>query len=302
MTRLPNAPVPTYEGRPFHQPDEPLVDQGLSFDLETLMSRRSMLKALGLGGVSAGLLVACGPAGAAASPSVAASSGQTGSTAISASSAATGDCTEIPEETAGPFPGDGSNGPDVLTQSGVVRSDIRSSFGASTTAAAGVPLTIRFAILDLANACKPLANAAIYAWHCDRDGNYSMYASKLTNENYLRGVQSADGNGIVTFQSIFPGCYSGRWPHVHFEVYPSLAKATDPANRLATSQIALPEAACREVYAADGYASSLANLGQVSLARDMVFGDDQGIHQIGAVTGTVSNGLTVELPVPVTAA
>ncbi len=42
---------------------------------------------------------------------------------------------ELPEETAGPYPGDGSNGANVLTESGIVRSDITSSFGSSTTRA-----------------------------------------------------------------------------------------------------------------------------------------------------------------------
>ena len=125
----------------------------------------------------------------------------------------------IPEETAGPFPGDGSNGPDVLDQSGVVRKDIRSSFGSSTTTAPGVPLTINLTIQDAAT-CTPLASAAVYLWHCDRDGNYSLYSAAAANENYLRGVQAADANGLVTFTSIFPACYSGRWPHIHFEVYP----------------------------------------------------------------------------------
>lgn len=36
---------------------------------------------------------------------------------------------EVPDETAGPYPGDGSNGPNVLTESGIVRSDIRPGFG-----------------------------------------------------------------------------------------------------------------------------------------------------------------------------
>ncbi len=292
----PNRPsAPTFEGRPLPDPSEPVFDQGLAFDLETILTRRSLLKAIGLGGVSAGLLAACAPgAGVAASPPASAAS-----PAAAAGSVATADCTVIPEETAGPFPGDGSNGPDVLTQSGVVRSDIRSSFGSSTTTAAGVPLTIRFALLDAAQGCAPLANAAIYAWHCDRDGSYSMYSGAATNENYLRGVQAAGEDGVVTFQSIFPACYSGRWPHIHFEVYPSLDKATNPANRLATSQIALPEDICRAVYATDGYASSIETLSQVSLTTDMVFGNDGGIHQIGAISGTISNGLTVELPVPV---
>ena len=207
-------------------------------------------------------------------------------------------CAVIPEETAGPFPGDGSNGPDVLNQSGVVRKDIRSSFGSSTTVAAGVPLTINLTIQDAAT-CTPLAEAAVYLWHCDRDGNYSLYSAAAANENYLRGVQEADANGVVTFTSIFPACYSGRWPHIHFEVYPSLAMATDEANKIATSQIALPKDACDTVYATDGYSQSVTNLGQVTLASDNVFGDDGGVHEVGTVTGSVSGGLTVALTVPV---
>jgi protocatechuate 3,4-dioxygenase beta subunit len=287
--------LPTFEGRPLHDPSEPIFDQGLAFDLETLVSRRSMLKAIGLGGMSAGLLVACGP-GASATGTPTASAG---ASAATGSVAAAAGCAVIPEETAGPFPGDGSNGPDVLTQSGVVRSDIRSSFGSSATTAAGVPLTIRIALLDAAQGCAPLANAAVYVWHCDRDGSYSMYSQAAASENYLRGVQAAGSDGIVTFQSIFPACYQGRWPHVHFEVYPSLDRATDPANRIATSQIALPEDTCKAVYATDGYASSVQTLAGVSLTSDMVFGDDSGIHQIGAISGSIADGLTVELPVPV---
>ena len=299
MTATDRDRSPTFEGRPFHQPSEPLFDQGLSFDVETLLSRRSVIKALGLGGVSAGLFVACGPGASTASEGSPQPSVSGSSTATAGASSAAADCTVIPEETAGPFPGDGSNGPDLLAESGVVRADIRSSFGASTTTAAGVPLTIRIALLDLSNSCKPLTGGAAYAWHCDREGRYSLYSNGVTNENYLRGVQAADSNGVVTFTSIFPACYPGRWPHIHFEVYPSLTAANRAANRIATSQIALPEATCKEVYATTGYEQSAANLSQVSLARDNVFGDDAGIHQIGAISGAVSSGLTVELPVPI---
>ena len=159
-----------------------------------------------------------------------------------ASSAAAGEvCADIPEETAGPFPGDGSNGPNILTESGIVRSDITPSFGSSTTVAEGVPLTVRLALQDAANGCAPLAGAAVYLWHCDREGRYSMYSDGVTEENYLRGVQEADADGMVTFTSIFPACYQGRWPHIHFEVYPSLAEATAAGTLLATSQLAFPE-------------------------------------------------------------
>ena len=139
------------------------------------------------------------------------------------------------------------------------------------------------------------------AWHCDQQGRYSLYGQGVTNENYLRGVQPSGVDGVVTFQSVFPACYSGRWPHIHFEVYPSLSKATSPANNIATSQIALPEAWCKTVYATSGYEQSVTNLSQVSLASDNVFGDDGGVHELGAVSGDVASGLTVQLAVPVQA-
>ena len=300
MTRSPSpAPVsPSFEGRPLPNPSEPAYDQGLQFDIETLLDRRKVLKLFGYGAISLGL-AACG-AGTSASPGASASASPSEAASANPSEAASCDVA-IPEETAGPFPGDGSNGPDVLSQSGGVRSDIRSSFGSSTNTAEGVPLTIKFAVQDLANGCAPLAGAAVYVWHCTRDGEYSMYGQSVANENFLRGVQAAGDDGIATFQSIFPGCYSGRWPHIHFEVYPSLEAATDQANKIATSQIALPEATCAEVYATDGYSSSAQSLTQVSLAGDNVFGDDGGVHELGTISGSVSSGLTVELAVPVTA-
>jgi protocatechuate 3,4-dioxygenase beta subunit len=288
-------------GRELHNKDEPIFDQGLAFDLTTLMDRRQVIKLIGSGGVAVGLMtiLGCTPGAILSSVSSAGSGPSAGSTAATGTDAS---CATIPEETAGPFPGDGSNGPDVLSQSGVVRSDIRSSFGTSTTVAEGVPLTIKLTIQDQANNCAPMAGAAVYIWHCDRDGNYSLYSQAVTAENYLRGVQAANSNGVVTFTSIFPACYSGRWPHIHFEVYPSLDKATDQGNKIATSQIALPKDTCDAVYATDGYSQSVANMTQVSLASDNVFGDDGGVHELGTISGSVSSGLTVELGVPVVTA
>ena len=116
-------------------------------------------------------------------------SASTTTTSTSSSSGATGSggaTTATPEETAGPYPGDGSNGPDVLNQSEVVRGDIRSSFGSFSGTAAGIPLTVKLRVVDLTNGASPLANAAVYLWHCDRDGKYSLYT--IQNQNYLRGV------------------------------------------------------------------------------------------------------------------
>ncbi|CAN5768520.1 hypothetical protein BH24ACT5_BH24ACT5_18630 [soil metagenome] len=212
----------------------------------------------------------------------------------------TGSCDVIPEETAGPFPGDGSNGVNVLTESGIVRRDITTSLDPSTTVAEGVPLEIQLLVADASGDCAPLVGAAVYIWHCDRQGRYSMYSNGVEDETYLRGVQEADANGAVTFTSIFPGCYSGRWPHIHFDVYRSLADATDSTSVIATSQIALPEDICSTVYAESGYEQSFANLARVSLDRDNVFGDDGAAHQLGTVTGSIDNGdVSVALYVPV---
>ncbi|XVV13228.1 intradiol ring-cleavage dioxygenase [Actinoplanes sp. CA-131856] len=276
-----------YEGRRLPRPDEELTDQGLGFDLGTVMSRRNMLRGFGLGAAVLGL-AACGTKESTSATTTASTS--TGST--STGSTSTG---EIPDETAGPYPGDGSNGPDVLEQSGVVRSDIRSSFGTASGTAEGVPMTLELTILDMADDDAPFKDVAVYVWHCDRDGNYSLYSDGITGENYLRGVQIADSSGKVTFTSIFPACYSGRWPHIHFEVYPSQADITDSTKAIATSQVALPKATCDLVYATTGYSTSVTNLSQVSLANDNVFGDDSAALQLGTVSGDVTNGFAVAL-------
>ena len=282
----PSDQTPSYEGRPLLRPHEELVDQGLSFDVTTLLSRRQMLRALGLGAAAVGL-AACGGGGAA--------SGSSGSATTSAS-ATSG---EIPDETAGPYPGDGSNGPDVLEQSGIVRSDIRSSFGTAGGTAQGVPMQLELVIKDLADGGGGFEGVAVYVWHCDREGRYSLYSEGITNENYLRGVQIADADGRVRFTSIFPACYSGRWPHVHFEVYPDRSSITDDSKVIATSQVALPKDTCAKVYAQTGYEQSVTNLSQVSLDSDNVFGDDGGRSQLATVTGDVESGLKVSLAVGV---
>lgn len=209
---------------------------------------------------------------------------------------APGGCTAIPEETGGPYPGDGTNGPNVLNQSGVVRSDIRSSFGAFSGTADGVVMTLQLTVQNSKASCAPLAGYAVYAWHCTLDGNYSLYTK--VNQNYLRGVQETDANGVVTFTSIFPGCYSGRWPHIHFEIFTSVANAMAGTGKVKTSQLALPKAACDEVYASTDYATSVSNFAAISLSSDNVFSDGAALETATA-TGSVAAGYTVSLTLAV---
>jgi protocatechuate 3,4-dioxygenase beta subunit len=163
------------------------------------MDRRVILRLAARLGVGVGALqmLGCGGSPTAASDTTSTSTTTTGTTSTS--------CGKIPEETQGPYPGDGSNGPNVLGLTGVVRSDIRSSFAGLSGTADGVPLAIALTIVS-ATTCSPLSGRAVYIWHCDRQGRYSLYSSGATNQNYLRGVQEADSNGRVTFTSIFPAC------------------------------------------------------------------------------------------------
>ena len=185
----------------------------------------------------------------------------------------------------------------MRTASGVVRRDITTSFAGLSGTAQGVPLTIDLTIVS-ASTCAPLAGRAVYLWHCDRDGRYSLYTQGATNQNYLRGVQETDANGRVSFTSIYPACYSGRWPHIHFEVYPSLAAAINQNNKVATSQIALPKATNDLVYAVAGYEQSIRNAAQVTLTSDLVFSDGSSL-ELANITGTIAGGLTSTLTVAV---
>ncbi|WP_278263621.1 dioxygenase [Nocardia sp. AG03] len=256
-------------------------DLGLGHDLR-VMSRRRMLGALGIAGVAAA--AAC----ATDSPGTTSSTSATPSTLPAAA----------PGETAGPYPGDGSNGPNVLIESGVVRSDITGSFGAYSGTAQGVPMTLTLNLVDLTTNAVG-TGMAVYVWHCDREGRYSLYSEGVTDQNYLRGVQVADDSGTVTFTSIFPACYTGRWPHIHFEVYDSLSIAVAGDNARLTSQIALPQDACETVFAADsGYTASTRNMSGVTLSSDNVFGDGWDA-ELATVTGTPATAMAVSLTVGV---
>jgi protocatechuate 3,4-dioxygenase beta subunit len=258
-----------------------------------LLERRRMLRWM-LSGASAAVIAACGGGSSGSSSS-------STSTSSGSSSSGSSSCVAFPAETNGPFPSDGTNSvngvvSDILTASGIIRSDIRSSFGSSTTEASGVPLALTISLEDTNTSCALLTGYAMYIWHCNRDGEYSLYGTDIQNENYLRGVQVTDGNGQATFQTIFPACYSGRYPHIHVEVYESLALATGQVNAILTTQLALPRDICSTVYSgATGYSASVTNLAAVTTASDGVFDTSTTTElsaQTPALTGSIAGGYT----------
>lgn len=256
------------------------------------ITRRRALATLG-GASIAALLAACGSDSQTTTTSTDAPSGSTGITGPNGES-----CAQLPQETAGPFPGDGSNGPNVLNIDGVVRQDIRSSIGDLRGTAEGIELTIDMMLTDSSDGCSPLAGAAVYLWQTDAAGRYSLYSDGAIDQNYLRGVQVADSAGRVTFTSVFPGCYEGRWPHIHFAIYTDVAAATSGREPRTTSQLAFPQTTCEDAYADARYPSSGAELARLSLESDVVFRDDNAARQLATMSGSATTGYLAKLTVP----
>ncbi len=251
-------------------------DLGFAHDLPKMLGRRRLLTLMG----GAGLLSLSGL------PAVAL------------------ECAALPWETAGPYPADGTNSRsgqlvNALSQEGIIRQDLRTSFGPLIGEADGVQLDLELTLLD-ADGCTRLAGHAIYIWHCDAEGRYSLY--DITNANYLRGVGVSDVEGKVRFTTIFPGCYDGRWPHIHFEVFKSLEEAISGENAVLTAQMALPQTEAAVVYASDQrYPNGTSNLGRISLASDNVFSDNsdaQIAQQTVRITGTAQTSLQGSLAIP----
>jgi len=276
---------------------EPAHGRDLAEDLALISARLKRRRALGwlAAAGSAVLLDACGGSSDASGSSSTTSTGTTSSDSTTTTTTTTSSCVADPQETSGPYPADGTNTSsaatsDVLTASGIVRSDIRSSFISSTIVAQGVQLTLTLTLTNTSSSCAVLSGYAIYLWHCDQSGNYSLYTAPT--ESYLRGVQVTDNAGQVTFTTIFPACYSGRYPHMHLEVFSSLSSATTGRNAVLTTQLAMPSSVCNAVYAnVSGYSASVANLAAVSISSDNVFGDNTDA-QISAETPTMSGSVS----------
>jgi len=268
-------------------------DLGLPHDLGKLLSRRAALTLVGASAVAAGL------AGCDMLPFVGQAEAEVVGTRTDGS-----ECVVHPRETAGPFPADGSNRAhgtlaNVLSDSGIVRVDMRPNLDKSGAPAEGVALKLTIHLVDVRQSCAPLKEYAIYLWHCDAIGDYSIYNRQ--DATYLRAVGVSNAQGAVEFITIIPGCYMGRFPHMHFEVYPSLAKATDYRTRILTSQLAIPAEVCRTAYESTPvYKPSIANLERSPLESDGIFRDNtpkqlaaQTVAMIKEADGSYSGTVTI---------
>ena len=223
--------------------------------MKKAMERRNALKALG--GVGFGLAFGCGSESA-TSPTQAATPTPTPSTGGTTSAS----CAVTPSETAGPYPS--------LTD--MFRSDIREG-------RAGTNLTLTVKVTNSNNSCAALSNANVEIWHCDVAGNYSQYGSQ-TQQTYLRGIQTTNANGEVTFLTIYPGWYMGRATHIHIEV-------TIGGRSVKVSQIAFPESVNNAVHGQGAYASRGSN--PTLNASDDIFRDSLA-SELVTPTGSPSTG------------
>jgi len=173
-------------------------------------------------------------------------------------------CAVTPSETAGPFPS--------LTD--LIRSDIREG-------KSGTTLSLTITVVSSANNCSPVENVNVEIWQCDATGNYSQYGSQ-TAQTYLRGIQTTNSTGEVTFTTIYPGWYQGRATHIHAEVTRSGAVVK-------TTQMAFPESTNATVYRTGVYASKGTN--PKSNTRDGIFADSID-SELATVSGDPGSGYT----------
>jgi protocatechuate 3,4-dioxygenase beta subunit len=202
------------------------------------LSRRRLLETLGLAGSA--LIAGC------SSSPVSASSTTTSSATAAGGSITAANCVVTPEETAGPYP----DRTGMINQPAFFRQDV-------TEGRTGVPLTLTLTVVNAAKSCAAVANASVEIWQCDASGNYSEYAQPGYNgvgQTFLRGLQTTDASGRVTFRTIYPGWYQGRATHIHAQVF--IAGAA-----IKTTQVAFPEDVTSAVYRtgvpSSGYTATL---------------------------------------------
>lgn len=206
--------------------------------------------------------------------------GSTTTGATTATSGSSGSCVLIPQETVGPYP------LDLSANAAYFRQDV-------TEGKTGVPLNLTLALVNTYASCAPIANARVDIWHCDKDGAYSGY-NQAVGQTFCRGIQLSDATGKVTFKTIYPGWYSGRITHIHFQVYLN-------NGLVATSQIAFPEDITRAVYTTALYAARGQNTSVTSFAMDNVFSDGTQYQMCTIAANAATGGYDATLNVGIIA-
>ncbi len=244
----------------------------MSNHVRRTLRRREVLAALGAGVGAA--VAACGSSSTSPTATAATTTTTTTPGTVNAS------CAVSPTETRGPYP----DTTGMINNSAFFRRDI-------TEGKPGIPLALTLTVVNVNSACAAVSGLQVEIWQCDATGNYSEYSQpgfNGTGQTFLRGLQTTDANGQVTFNTIYPGWYAGRATHIHVDVYRggAIVKST---------QIAFPETVSSAVYASGIYAAHGQNT-QTTNANDNVFSD--GVtNELATVSGSPSSGYTAMLNV-----
>ena len=229
------------------------------------MDRREALATLGAS-VGAAAIAACS-----GSPTAADTTTTTTTTTNNST------CAVSPTETRGPYP----DTVGMINNQAFFRRDI-------TEGKSGLPLTLTLTVVNVNSACAAVSGVQVEIWQCDASGNYSEYSQPGFNgagQTFLRGVQTTDANGQVTFTTIYPGWYAGRATHIHIEVFVNGASVK-------TTQMAFPESTSASVYTTGVYAARGQN--PTSNAADNVFSDGTST-ELAAMAGSAATGYTATL-------
>ena len=161
----------------------------------------------------------------------------------------------------------------------------------------GAPLRMAVRVMRVDDGCAPLKDAVVDVWHTDADGVYSGYPGQpggqdTSGRTFLRGTQVTDADGIVLFDTIYPGWYPGRTVHVHFKVlYRN--------NSYVTSQFYFPDDFTDQVYSRTPYSSRPERTTR-NTNDSVLRGDPTERNLLASVTeegdgyyGTITVGVTV---------
>jgi protocatechuate 3,4-dioxygenase beta subunit len=228
------------------------------------LSRRAAFAAIG---AAAAAVAAAAAAAACGDSPTSPSSTSTGGTTTSTNAT----CAVTPTETIGPYP----------SRTDMFRSDIRENRG-------GTPLTLTVKVVNVNSSCAAVVGADVEIWHVDAAGDYSQYGSQ-TAATFLRGIQTTNATGEVTFTTIYPGWYQGRATHIHAEV-------TMGGRSIKVTQIAFPESVNNAVHATGVYASRGSN--PMSNQSDGIFADSLA-SELVTPTGSPSGGYSATFQIGV---
>ena len=163
----------------------------------------------------------------------------------------------------------------------------------------GLPMRLMFRLIE-ASTSLPLVGASVEIWHADTDGVYSGETPseicngndpEISQEAFMRGIQYADEDGVVSFDTVYPGWYSGRAPHIHIRV------GLDDAELLVT-QIYFPDELSAFIYETHedydhrpNYDTTNADDGVISEEDVVAFVVNTERMDDGALLGYISLGL-----------